>query len=150
MSFETKTVSAFGRAARRCFFFAQCEASSFARNDISLNHLLLGVLRQRPTLIPRSALEDAVAAIETEEVGRCRQVPVPVSHTDCMKRLSAARSSEPGAQVAEVLSDATEMARSAGRKVEPSDLIAAILLRTDSVAARLLRKYSADRAPDTR
>ena len=61
------TFSSFGDPARRCIFFARCEASSFSGNEVTVNHLLLGILRQQPALVPETALETMVRTIEAEE-----------------------------------------------------------------------------------
>ena len=61
-------------AARRCIFFAREEASSFSRNEISLEHLLLGVLRQEPS-IARDA-DAVVRAIEADQQSGRRVPPM--------------------------------------------------------------------------
>jgi hypothetical protein len=59
--------SSFGDPARRCIFFARCEASSFSGNEVTVNHLLLGILRQQPALVSETALETMVRTVEAEE-----------------------------------------------------------------------------------
>jgi len=53
--------------ARRCLFFARSEASSFSRREITVEHLLLGVLREEPSLVPRAALDAVMRTIEASE-----------------------------------------------------------------------------------
>src|SRR5215467_6827226 len=62
--------------ALRCLFFARSEASSFSRREITVEHLLLGVLREEPSLVSEVALEAVVRAIETSEPAERRVPPM--------------------------------------------------------------------------
>jgi len=113
---------------RRCLFFARREASSFSRSEITLEHLVLGILRQEPSLVPEGARESMVRTIEANEPA-IRRIP-PVEDL----RLSRA--------TIRVAIAANVIAQTAGRKeVAPRDLVAGILREKDTLAARLLRKY---------
>jgi hypothetical protein len=59
---------------RRCLFFARSEASSFSWREITVEHLLLGVLREEPSLVSGVVLEAVVRAIEASEPAG-RRVP---------------------------------------------------------------------------
>jgi len=114
--------------ARRCLFFARCEASSFSRREITLEHLLLGILRQEQSLVSQDASQAIVRAIEASEPAG-RRIPPP---EDLRLSLAAMR-----AVVA-----AASIARKAGRRsVTPADLAAGILREADTLAARLLREH---------
>jgi hypothetical protein len=130
--------TAFGNPARNCIFFARCEASSFASTEVTVNHLLLGVLRQQPTLVSELAIETIVRAIEAEEpLGR--RVPFNLQPHSVTHRPQATPV-ELGPDTLQTISAATERAQADGRKqVTPSDLATAIRTGTDCLAARLLR-----------
>jgi hypothetical protein len=113
-------------SGRRCLFFARSEASSFSRNEITLEHLLLGILRQEPSLVADS--EAVIRAIEAQEPAG-RRIP-PMEDL----RLSG--------QTVRVWVGAQEFARAAGRHVTPKDLVEGILREPESLAARLLREHS--------
>jgi len=113
-------------SGRRCLFFASREASSFSRNEITLEHLLLGILRQEPSLVANS--ETVVRAIEASEPAGRRIPP--------MEDLRL------GGQTVRVWVGAQEFARAAGRQVTPKDLVEGILREPESLAARLLREHS--------
>ena len=147
--------SSFGNRARNCIFFARCEAYSFACNEVTVNHLLLGVLRQQSVLVPEAVLETMVRTIEAEEpLGR--RVPLilhPHSFADRFKAFSTTVDSgeievvglgeiELGEEALRVVTAATDIAHTQGRKkVVPADLARAILQGTDGLAARLLRQH---------
>jgi hypothetical protein len=110
--------------ARRCLFFARREASSFSRSEIGLEHLLLGILRQDPSLVPDA--EAVVRAVEAMEPSGRREPP--------MEDLRLSR------ETIRVWEGAKEIAREAGRtEALPQDLIAGILRERETAAARLLR-----------
>jgi hypothetical protein len=116
---------------RRCLFFARREASSFSRSEITLEHLLLGILRQEPSLVPERARESIVHNIEANEPGSRRIPPT--------EDLRLSRATVRVAIAANVIAHAT------GRKeVAPRDLVAGILREKDTLAARLLRRYVPD------
>lgn len=118
--------------ARRCIFFARSEASSFSRREITVEHLLLGVLREEPSLVPGTALEAVVRTIEANEPAGRRVPP-----------MEDLRLSE---EAIRVVAAAREIARAAGRRqVAPVDLAAGILREVDTLAARILREHISDR-----
>jgi hypothetical protein len=145
--------SSFGNPARNCIFFARCEAYSFACNEVTVNHLLLGVLRQQRVLVPEAVLETMVRTIEAEEpLGR--RVPLilhPHSFAHRFKAFSTTVDSgevvgpgeiELGEEALRVVTAATDIAHTQGRKeVVPADLATAILQGTDGLAACLLRQH---------
>lgn len=113
---------------RRCLFFASREASSFSRSEITLEHLVLGILRQEPSLVPEGAREAIVRTIEANEPAGRRVPPA--------EDLRLSRATVRAAIAANVF------ARQAGREeVAPRDLVAGILREEDTLAARLLRRY---------
>jgi hypothetical protein len=120
--------SSLSEPARRCMFFARFEAGSFSGSEIRVNHILLGILRQQPTLVPAAVRESMVRAIEADEpLGRCR----PVGTAPNL-----------GLEAIRMLTAATGIAHGAGRlKVTPTDLATAIRSESDSLAARLLREH---------
>jgi hypothetical protein len=111
-------------SGRRCLFFARHEASSFSRDEIKLEHLLLGILRQEPSVV-RDA-NDVVRAIEANEPARRR--PPPMEDLRCSW------------ETARVWEAASRTARAAGRQLAPRDLVEGILREKDTLAARLLRE----------
>jgi hypothetical protein len=120
---------ALAESARRCVFFARSEASSFSSREITVEHLLLGILREEPSLVPAGSLEAVQRAIEASEPA-CRRVP-PVEDL---------RVSE---QARRVLQAATEIAQAAGNQpILPRDLAAGILRQRDTLAAQLLREHT--------
>ena len=68
--------SPFADPARRCLFFARAEASSFSRREISVEHLLLGVLREEPSLVSSAGREAVVRAVEASEPAGRREPPM--------------------------------------------------------------------------
>jgi hypothetical protein len=136
--------SSFGDPARRCIFFARCEAGSFARNEVTLNHLLLGILRQQRTLVSDLAREKILRAIEADEPSGRRIPPILNPHALSFKSRSrfGPGNIELGEEALGVVTAAIGLAHTAGRNtVEPADLATAILQGPDSLAARLLREY---------
>jgi len=111
--------------AQRCIFFARREASSFARPEITIEHLLLGILREDPSLVRAASFETVVAAIEAKEPATRRVAP----NEDLRVSWEARRAIEA----------AQEIARAAERDVEPADLAQGILKEGHTLAAALLR-----------
>jgi hypothetical protein len=112
-------------AGRQCMFFARHEASSFSRDEVKLEHLLLGVLRQEPSIVHDA--QAVVRAIEaTEPAGRR---PPPMEDLRCSW------------ETIRVWEAASKTARAAGRQVAPRDLVAGILREQETLAARLLREH---------
>ena len=107
-------------------FFAGHEASSFSRDEIKLEHLLLGVLRQEPSLV--QDVHAVIRAIEANEPAGRRLPPMEDL------RLSW--------EAISVWEAASKLARAEGRQVTPRDLVAGILREKDTLAARLLREHS--------
>jgi len=117
--------------ARRCIYFARWEASSFSRAEITVEHLLLGILREEPSLVNSLSLPAIAKAIEGSEAAGRR---VPPSED---LRLSRA--------TIRAWQAAYGVARTAGRQqATPRDLAAAILREPESLAARLLPEHLAD------
>lgn len=121
----------FGNPARRCIFFASYEAGSSPLHEVAVEHLLLGILRQEPSLVPAPAIEAVRRAIEAKDPRtavfkeRLRISAIPLSpETD--RAVSAAK----------------EIAQASGRgKVTPRDLAAGILRDANTFAACLLREH---------
>lgn len=114
-------------ATRRCIFFALREASTFSCREITTEHLLLGILREEPSLVSAAGLATVVGTIAAGESPR-RSVP-PGENPE----LSG------GAKRA--IAAAWRTVKSAGRReVLPADLARGIL-REDTLAARLLREH---------
>jgi len=123
------TFNPLGEPARRCLVFAQFEAGSSLDSEVSVNHLLLGILRQYPALVPAAVRDTMVRAIAADEP-RGRWAP------------AGARQYKLGAEVIGVVRAANDIAHAAGRqKVTPADLATAIRFESDSLAARLLRAH---------
>ncbi len=115
--------------ARRCVLFARSEASSFSRREITVEHLLLGVLREDRSLVPEAAVEAVIRAIEASEPAGRRIPPMEDLRLagEAIRAIDAAR----------------EIARTLGRReVSPADLAAGILREQDTLAARLLREHA--------
>lgn len=112
-------------SGRQCIFFARAEASSFSSNEITLEHLLLGILRQEPSLVANA--ENVVRAIERNQPAS-RRIP-PMEDL----RLSV--------ETRRVWEGANAAAKAAGRtQTAPRDLVEGILREPDTLAARLLRE----------
>jgi hypothetical protein len=126
------TFGALAVPTRRCIFFARSEASSFSRHEITVEHLLLGLLREEPALVTKGALDTVVSTLEANEPATRRVPP--------MEDLRI------GSQAIRVLEAAREIAETAGRReVSPVDLAAGILRESGTLAARLLREHASDR-----
>ncbi len=112
--------------ARRCVFFARYEAGSFAANEIKLEHLLLGLLRQDRSLVPAAGVEAMRRAIEAEQPARHvpPRIAAPMPLSTEVKRALAAAGEIAGCG-----------------KVTPRDLAHGILRAENTLAARLLREY---------
>jgi ATP-dependent Clp protease ATP-binding subunit ClpA len=122
----------FGHTAKRCLFFASYEAISFSHSEIALEHLLLGILRQEPSLVPEKGRESVVRAIEAiEPTGR--------------RRMAVAKDLRLSRETGRAVTAAKEIAHDAGRReIAPRDLMAGILREPNTLAARLLREQLAD------
>lgn len=114
---------------QRCVFFACYEAASFSRSEITPEHLLLGILRQEPSLVPEVGREAMVNAIGDNEP-RAR------------RRFARTRDLRLSREAASAVTVAKEIAYTEGRdRILPRDLAAGILREPDTLAARLLREH---------
>jgi len=120
--------------ALQAIFFARYEASSFSRSEITIEHLLLGVLRNDSALQSRlgqRAVEDVVRRIEVSEAA-ARRIPP-------MEDLPLSQESKRAVEQA---------IREAGVSGEPRattrHLIRAIVQQETSLAARILRDCGID------
>ena len=123
----------FSEPAKRSIYFARHQASSFSCREVTAEHLLLGILREDPELLPELAAAgaDFVSAVESIETSPRR--PPPMEDL----RISFA--------VREILKLANEEAtRSQSPNLAPRHLLAAILRREDTLAAQLLRGHGID------
>ena len=126
--------SPFTEDARQAIFFARYEASSFSRCEITLEHLLLGLLRSTPVLQSRlgeQGLDDVLRRIaESEAIAR--RIPpmetLPLSE-ECKRAVKLA----------------VDEATAAGEpRAATPHLIRAILQHETSLAARILRDHGID------
>jgi len=125
--------SRFTLPVRRAVFFARYEASSFGRREITVEHLLLGVLREDRRWISPSAAEVIRHQIETAE-SNARRVP---PEEDLPLAIAGRR----------VLRAALrEAGRSGTAHVEPRHLLAGILQQKGGRAAQLVRDQGLDLA----
>jgi hypothetical protein len=120
-------------AARHSVLSAREQASSFYCREITPEHLLLGILREDPELLPdlAAATTDFVLAIEAAETAPRRTPPMEdlrVSFTVC--------------NIFELAKE--EAALSNAQNLKPRHLLAAILRREDTLAAQLLRGHGID------
>jgi hypothetical protein len=98
--------------ARRRIFFACCEAGSFSRREVAVEHLLLAVLRQEPGLVPGVALETMVRTIETKEPAGRRFPPNLDPHAH-PSRFPSGAPVELSEEAIRVVAAATEIAHTA-------------------------------------
>jgi hypothetical protein len=126
--------SPFTEDARQAIFFARYEASSFARSEITLEHLLLGVLRNDQALQSRlgqRGIEDVVRQIEAAEAVS-RRIPPEETLPLSQQAKHAAR-------------QAVDAASASGEpRATTGHLIRAILQQETSLAARILRECGID------
>jgi hypothetical protein len=138
--------SSLADSARRCIFFSRFEASSFSRSEVTIEHLLLGVLRQEPALVPGVALEAIMRTIESTEPAGWHVLPMRDPHAHPHRLFPAGAPVELSEEAIRVVAAATEIAHTAGRqKAVPADLAAGILREAETLAARLLREHISDR-----
>jgi hypothetical protein len=125
--------------AKRAIFFARYEAASFSGPEISLEHLLLGTLREDQKLaaavLGRNGFKGIVRAIEAQQAN-------PRRHPT-RKELSILRSPLI-LDCKKTLKRAWEEAHTSGVQVSPRHLLSAILHQNTSLAARLLREHAVD------
>jgi hypothetical protein len=124
-------LSQYPNPIRKCILFADYEAHSFARREVTVNHLLLGILREQRAIMPPAARGAVVRAVEQAE-SLPRRVPAAGSTTALELDADADRA----------VSAATEIGHAAGRlTATPSDLASAILETSGGLAARLLGEH---------
>ena len=122
--------AAYSESSRLSIFYARQEASSFSSSEITLEHLLLGVIRQDRDLAARigpQGVEEIRCAIESAERNPRR---VPPSED--------LRISDPAKRA---LAVAHIFGTHDGAAIEPRHLLRGILRERDSLAARLLRDH---------
>jgi hypothetical protein len=127
---STPGLEAWTSSARRSVHYARYQASSFARHEITTEHLLLGILREDPHALPELAAgkADLVRHLEAVETAPRRTPPMEDLRLSFASRhiLELARQ---------------EAALSGAPGVTPRHLLAAILQKEDTLAARLLRTH---------
>jgi hypothetical protein len=122
----------FDEHARRAIFFALKEARGLGSKRIDTVHLLLGILREDPSV----AAQVGTSAAETIRKGLEEVAPPKGERTATSGDLPLSKKS----QVA--LVNANEEAAALGRKeIEPPHLVLALLQIEDCTAAKLLRAY---------
>jgi len=119
--------------ARRVIFFARYEASQYGSRLIETEHLLLGVLREHGTLIPRIPGETVVGV--GERIRAEIEKRIPRAH-----RISTSVEVPLSRETAQTLKSAVETADRLGhRHVAPGHLLVGLLLVETSMAAQILR-----------
>ena len=121
----------YSESFRQSIFFACAEASSFGRREITVEHLLLGLLREDQRLVHKLG-HAAVVAIQ-RQLEEAEAAPRLEPSMEDLRLSSAARRVY---DVARFYGMASE-----DRRVELKDLQRAILADKDSLAARLLREH---------
>lgn len=115
---------------RRCIWFALAEARAYAESEITLDHLLLGILREEPSLVSDAGREAVREALNSARQ-RGNESPdrdLPLSREAKLAWMAAGI-----------------FANQAGRKeISPRDLAAGILRESNTRAASLLREYMTD------
>jgi hypothetical protein len=112
---------------KRCLYFALGETRAYAQPAITLDHLLLGILREEPALVSDEAREAMTRALHAAQVkgNAATYRDLPLSHESKRAWIAAA-----------------VFANDAGRKkIAPRDLAAGILRESNSRAAQLLREH---------
>lgn len=112
---------------KRCLYFALGETRAFGQSEITLDHLLLGLLREEPSLVSDDARESMTRALHAAQQ-KGNEAPgrdLPLSHETKRAWIAAA-----------------VFANDAGRKkIAPRDLAAGILRESHTRAAELLRAH---------
>ena len=122
---------AYSEAFRHSVFLARHEASSFARREITVEHLLLGVLRNDSELaatIGHDGVGEIVRAIESAEATPRRLPPQ-----------EDLRISETGRRA--VFLASANAALDGAAQVETRHLLGGILAQKETLGARLLREH---------
>jgi hypothetical protein len=132
----------YNEQAKRAIFFARYEAASFSGSQITVEHLLLGVLREDVQLgaavLGRDGITELVRALESLEANPRRR-PDRRSSVDIPLGLACKQA----------LAKAGQQAQDSFAKVSPRRLLSAILNQDSSDASRLLRKCAIDLSPLT-
>jgi ATP-dependent Clp protease ATP-binding subunit ClpC len=117
-------------SARRSVFYARHQASSFGCSEITSEHLLLGILREDPKVLPEltAGKADLVRALEAVETNPRRTPPME----DLRVSFSVRHILELAKQ---------EAALSRAHNVTSRHLLAAILQKDDTLAAQVLRRH---------
>lgn len=115
----------FSPDGRKAIFYARYEATAFGHQEITLEHLLLGLVRADPRLRPR--LGEVVGKIEGPSARRRK----------CVTVIGELPMNE---QAKKALSEA----RRTGSPVSPQDLIDVVLQQEGTIAARVLRELKTD------
>lgn len=125
----------FTEKARRSIFFAHYEASQYGSPYIDTEHLLLGVLREDPSLgglLPNSKDVNEIRAEVERDIERREHIPtsfeIPFT-AQCKKALNLA---------------AEEASRVASRTVETGHLLLGLLRISDGLAAQIVGATPAD------
>lgn len=118
----TRQRARFTRECSDAIFFARFEASSFSRSEISLEHMLLGLLRSDAAL---RSTEDVVQRIEASEAMSRRVPPIEDLPLDAMCKLA----------IKEAFSDA----QSTRERITTRHLMKAIQHQNQTPAARLFK-----------
>jgi hypothetical protein len=121
--------SRFSDDARQAIFFARAEASSFARSEITVEHLLLGLLRNDPILRSKlgpRGVQEVVGRIESSEAAARRVQPMETLPLSQECKLAAGQAVK-------------EAAKSGESRVATVHLVRAILQQETSLASRILR-----------
>jgi hypothetical protein len=111
---------------KRCICFALGETRASGQSEITLDHLLLGILREEPSLVSDVSREAIVHEL--------RPGPAALEPALCDLPLSH--------ETKRVWIAAAVLANEAGRaKISPRDLAAGILCESHTRAAQLLREH---------
>jgi hypothetical protein len=137
------TFDDYSELAKRAIFFARHEAASFSGPEISLEHLLLGTLREDHELaaavLGRNGIKGIFRAIEAQQTNprrRSGRNRLSILHNPANIPLSL--------DCKRALARAWEEAHTSGAQVSPRHLLSAILHQDTSLAARLLRERAID------
>jgi len=121
-----------GTSVMKCLFFSRYEAAAFGCREISVQHLLLGMLRQDQGCVGRVLTPPQINAIQTAiERKELRPRDVP-RNVDLPLSLQAKDAVTEAARAARLGGDA---------ELLPRHLITGILKQKSTLAAQLVREY---------